>query len=231
MKIKAGLAALLIAGAGAVPAGAQDWARTVAFEDGGHVIGNPEAETRIVEFMSYTCSHCAKFAREGEPAIRLAVVPTGNYAFEIRHLLRDPVDLSAALLAHCGDPAKFLMNHTAILARFEDWMERAQNATDAQKARWSFGSNAARRRAIASDLGFTEIMESRGYSRVEIDRCLSDETKASAMVEQSQADMESYGVRGTPSFAIDGELLDGVHSWQALEPVLRRIDLAKRSAD
>ena len=231
MKIKAGLAALLIAGAGAVPAGAQDWARTVAFEDGGHVIGNPEAETRIVEFMSYTCSHCAKFAREGEPAIRLAVVPTGNYAFEIRHLLRDPVDLSAALLAHCGDPGKFPMNHTGILARFDDWMERAQNATDAQKARWSFGSNAARRRAIASDLGLTEIMESRGYSRVEIDRCLSDETKASAMVEQSQTDMESYGVRGTPSFAIDGELLDGVHSWQALEPVLRRIDVAKRSAN
>ena len=231
MKIKAGLAALLIAGAGAVPAGAQDWARTVAFEDGGHVIGNPEAETRIVEFMSYTCSHCAKFAREGEPAIRLAVVPTGNYAFEIRHLLRDPVDLSAALLAHCGDPAKFLMNHTGILARFDDWMERAQNATEAQKARWSFGSNAARRRAIASDLGLNEIMEGRGYSRVEIDRCLSDETKASAMVEQSQSDMESYGVRGTPSFAIDGVLLDGVHSWRALEPVLRRIDLAKRSAD
>ena len=231
MNIRAGLAALLIACGSAMPAAAQDWARTVAFEDGGHVIGNPDAETRIVEFMSYTCSHCAKFARDGEPAIRLAVVPTGNYAFEIRHLLRDPVDLSAALLAHCGDAAKFPMNHAAILARFEDWMERAQNATEAQKARWSFGSNAARRRAIASDLGFTEIMEGRGYSRVEIDRCLSDETKASAMVEQSQADMESYGVRGTPSFAIDGELLDGVHSWQALEPVLRRIDVAKRSAN
>ena len=226
MKTWLGLGALVLTAA--APATAQNWNRTVEFENGGHVVGNPEADTRIVEFMSYTCSHCASFAREGEPAIKLTVIPTGNYTFEIRHLLRDPVDLTAALLTHCGDPSRFMMNHTAIMSRFDDWMATARKTTDAQRSRWQFGSHAARRRAIASDLGFTEIMEGRGYTRPEIDRCLADDTKAEAMVEQSQADAQTYGLTGTPSFVIDGKLQDGVHSWNTLEPVLKRIDLERR---
>ena len=208
----------------------QNWSQTVTIEDGGHVVGNPDAATRIVEFMSYTCSHCADFAREGEPAIKLAVVPSGHFAFEIRHLLRDPVDLTAALLAQCGDTDKFVQNHAAIMARFDDWMGAARRATQAQQSRWYFGSHSARRRAIASDLGFYSIMEGRGYTRPQIDRCLSDDVKAEALVRQSQVDTEKHGLRGTPSFVVDGELLDGVHDWAGLEPVLRRIDMARREA-
>ena len=47
------------------------------------------------------------------------------------------------------------------------------------------------------------------------------------MAEQSAADSQAYGVRATPSFMVDGELLDGVHGWDTLEPVLRAKDLAK----
>ena len=76
---------------------------------------------------------------------------------------------------------------------------------------------AARRRAIASDLKFYDIMLGRGYDRPALDRCLSDETLARRIAEQSAADSTEWGVRGTPSFAIDGTLLAGTSTW----PVLR----------
>lgn len=206
----------------AAPEGA--WATAVESSDGGHVIGNPKADTRLVEYMSYTCSHCAEFARTGDAAIKLFLVPRGEVSFEIRHMLRDPIDLTAALLTHCGEPAKFPGNHQAIMARHDDWMATARKATQAQRTRWSFGTHSARWRAIASDLGFYEIMEARGYGRAELDRCLSDQGTANTLAETSARDVETLGIPGTPSFVLDGKLLEGVHSWDALKPVLEKLD-------
>ncbi len=59
----AGLAVLTAAAT--VPAQSQqrDWTRTAAATpEGGYLIGNPAAATRIVEYASYTCPHCAHFA-------------------------------------------------------------------------------------------------------------------------------------------------------------------------
>ena len=231
MKTKtAMIAALALAGAGtlALSASAQDrpmlpggnWAGMLDETDGGHRFGNPEAKTKLVEFMSYTCSHCATFAREGDGAIKLTLVPTGRFSYEIRHLIRDPIDLTATLLTHCGDPKKFGGNHEAIMYRYDEWIEKARQTTQAQRSRWQFGSLSARFQAIASDLDFYDIMETRGYERAEIDQCLTDEAKASALADRSAADAERYGITGTPSFVLDGELLEGTHDWSALEPQL-----------
>lgn len=206
-------------GASAKPAFV-DFARKVTLNDGGHVLGNPEAETKIVEFMSYTCSHCYDFSRTGEGIIKLALVPNGNVSYEIRHLLRDPVDLTATLLTHCGEVSDFPANHEAIMSKHPEWMERARKTSQAQRTRWSFGTNAARWRAIASDLGFYDIMETRGYTRATLDRCLADGAKAQALAETSARDTETYQLQGTPSFVMNGKLLDGVYSWDALRPKL-----------
>lgn len=221
--------ALAAAGTLALSASAQDkpadapkgnWMNMVTETDGGHLLGNPKAGTRLIEFMSYTCSHCAHFAQDGDGAIKLVYVPTGRMSFEIRHLVRDPVDLTAAMLTHCGDAKKFPLNHQAFMARHSVWMDKARKTTQAQRSRWQFGTLGARLQAIASDLDFYDIMESRGYGRAEVDKCLTDEAKANMIAEKSRADVQAYQLRGTPSFVLDGELLDGTHSWADLRPKL-----------
>ena len=197
-----------------------NWLVTIAENDNGHVLGNPQARTRLVEYMSYTCSHCADFAREGEGAVKMVYVPTGKVSFEIRHLLRDPIDLTAAMLTHCGEAQKFPANHTAIMHKQAEWIKAARATTQAQRARWQFGSNASRRQAIASDLGFYDIMENRGYSRVELNRCLADDIKANALAETSARDIAAHDLKGTPTFLINGKVLDGVYSWPELQPAL-----------
>jgi protein-disulfide isomerase len=231
VKIKSlAMAALALIGASTLALGANaqerlmkpggNWAGMLQASDGGHLFGNPEAEKKLIEFMSYTCSHCAEFARKGDAAIKLSYVPTGKISYEVRHLIRDPVDLTAALLTHCGDEKKFGGNHEAIMYRFDEWMDKARNATQAQRSRWQFGTNSARFQAIASDLDFYEIMETRGYRRADLDRCLSDEAKAKALADTSAADVAKYQLTGTPSFVLDGKLLEA-HDWPSLEKRLK----------
>lgn len=197
-----------------------NWNATVAEVNQGHVIGNPEAETALTEYISYTCGHCADFARQGDPVIKLAFVHSGNLKLEVRHLLRDPIDLTAAMLAHCGAESKFPLNHSAFMTSQATWLGKAQNATEGQVQRWSNPDRAAARRALANDLGFYTLMEQRGYQRGNLDRCLNDEAKAQSLVSTTMADVKRLGLTGTPSFLLNGELLQGVHSWQALEPHL-----------
>ena len=99
-------------------------------------------------------------------------------------------------------------------------MDKARNATQAQRSRWQFGTNSARFQAIASDLDFYEIMETRGYRRADLDRCLSDEAKAKALADTSAADVAKYQLTGTPSFVLDGKLLEA-HDCPSLEKRLK----------
>ncbi len=187
--------------------------------DAGYRIGNPAAKVRLTEYVSYTCPHCAAFTREGEGALELAYVQPGKVQLEIRHMLRDPIDLAAAMLAHCGPPTRFLQNHKAFLLGQDQWIGPMLSASSAQRQRWTV-PGAAGRRAIASDFHFYDLMERRGYSRVEADRCLADEAMARKLAAASDKDWKLPGVVGTPSFAINGVILAGTAGWSTLQPQL-----------
>jgi len=207
-------------GQSASQSASRDWNTVVVETDGGHRIGNPQAAAKLTEYISYTCPHCAQFAKQGEPALKLGYIGNGRVSLEIRHLLRDPVDLTVAMLVNCGPAAKFPQNHSAFMLAQDDWIAPLGNATASQRQRWTTGDMAARRRAIAADFGFYAIMERRGYTRTEADRCLNDEATAERMAETAAADWKKPGIGGTPAFALDGAVLAATHSWDALEPQL-----------
>ena len=218
-----GVALALVAGAVAAqtkPA-ARNWNTTVTVTpDGHHVLGNPAAKVRLTQFVSYTCPHCADFEAQADAQLRLSFVATGKGAVEVRNFVRDPVDLTAALLTNCGPASKFFLNHTAFLRSQDKWIGPLANPSPAQRARWTSGTFAQRTRAIATDFKFYPIMASRGYTRQQIDKCLADEALANRLAAQTHEAQNKLSVSGTPSFAIDGDLLAGTHSWAALRPQL-----------
>ncbi|MXO58367.1 thioredoxin domain-containing protein [Altererythrobacter salegens] len=213
------LAALLVA---AVPltAVAQNWLGTYAVTAAGHRIGNPNATTKLVEYVSYTCPHCGEFYKEADATIKLSLVQTGKASVEVRHIIRDPVDLAATVLVNCGDPAKFWGNHDMFFARQDRWTTTWQLTLPSQRQRWQSGPVADRMRAIASDLDFYGMMESRGYSRVELDKCLTDEKAIEALSKKTDAVADAAGVNSTPSFALNGKVLQGVHTWGQLQTAI-----------
>lgn len=185
--------------------------------EGGMLLGNPQAPLKLVEYMSYTCPHCAHFEAEGVPRLRLTVVADGKVSLEVRNFLRGPVDMAVALLTHCAPPPRFFALHSAFLHRQEEWVLRQQGLSQAQFSRWESGEDAARMRAIASDLKLYDIAESHGIGRVAADRCLSDKAEMQRLAEQS-AQGARLGITGTPMFLLNGTLLNGTYDWSMLEP-------------
>ena len=214
-------AAFLAIGAAPAPAPRGNWQAVVAVTPtGSHTLGNPAAAVKLVEYVSYTCPHCAHFQRESEGPLRIAYVQPGKVQVEVRHLVRDPIDMTAALLTNCGPANRFFANHNMFLQSQDSWLARANTATPAQRARWTTGPNAARLRAIAGDFGFYAMMAQRGYDRPTLDRCLADEAMAKRLA-ASTAKAGELGVQGTPSFFLNGVLLAGTYDWSSLDAQLQ----------
>ncbi|MFA7585947.1 MAG: thioredoxin domain-containing protein [Novosphingobium sp.] len=218
------IAALAIAAAFSVAAtkpAPRNWNATVAeTSEGGHRLGNPDAPARLVEFVSYTCPHCAAFEKRADSAMRLAYVTPGKLSVEIRPFIRNPVDLAVTLLTTCGAPARFFLNHTAFMRSQDRWIAPLATASTVRQQRWQTGDFASRMRHIATDLRLYDIIATRGYDRQTADRCLTDEAKARRLAERT-AEAEALGVAGTPSFMLNGVLLAGTHDWQTLDPQIR----------
>ena len=208
------LAAAVLLNVGAAP----NWMNTVVKTQGGHRLGNPDAKVKLIAFESYTCPHCAAFEHEAGGPIKLDFVQPGNLSYEVRHFVRDPVDLTAAMLTECVAPGKFFDAHRALFMSFNNWAPLMGSASKAQRDRWIATDRAAARRAIASDFGFYTIMASEGLTRVQADKCLGDATLAKRLADQTKADADEYGILGTPSFALDGVLLLATSQWTVLRP-------------
>ena len=88
----------------APPAGG-DWTKMVTnTPQGGVLMGNPNADVKIVEYGSLTCPHCAVFAEKGAPQLIYNYVKTGRVSYEFLNFLRDGLDMALPLVAHCAGP-------------------------------------------------------------------------------------------------------------------------------
>ena len=186
---------------------------------GGHVVGSPAAKIHLIEYMSYTCPHCAHFNADGMPPLVADYIVPGKVSLEIRHLLRDPLDATVAQLTNCAPPARFLALHEDMLAEQDKWMLLAQQSTEAQQKRWFTGDTPTRMRAIAADLHLYEIAARHGVDHAAADRCLADKALSDRLVAQTQASAKA-GIEGTPGFVIGDLALAGTASWGVLKPQL-----------
>ena len=213
----AGMAALGFA----QPAMTQNAIAQVAETDAGHQVGAPDATVSLIEFFSYTCPHCGVFAREGDGPLQIAYIMPRKVKVEYRPMIHDPVDLTLTMMVDCAGPENFVHYHSAVMARQTKWLARAHEASQGERELWSqAGTEASARRTIASSLNLYDIFAGRGLRQTTLDQCLSNQTKANELMMAANENRTTFGRIGTPSFAIDGVLLDGVHRWADLQPFL-----------
>lgn len=204
----------------ASPALAQkvDWTkRTSMSAIGGYVIGNPDAKTRLVEYISYTCSHCADFTNKAEAPLKVNWISKGALNVEVRNAVRDRFDLTAALLARCGGPTKFFGNHHALFANYATWMKQV-TAYDAKERPPVTIDEAID--DIASSTGLYALMRKRGFKQAQLKTCLADTSAREKVLAMTQEAWEGIKISGTPSFVVNGRVLPEVHEWQGLEAAL-----------
>lgn len=200
------------------PAPKQNWNATVTQQgNGAFTLGNPNAKVKLAEYVSYTCPHCANFHKQADPALRLTYVPQGKISITVQQYLRNPVDVTVAMLTNCGDPKRFFARHNAFMSTQDKWLGKMERFSESQTKRWTTGAIPTRLRAIASDFDFYSVMTGSGYTRAQVDQCLADTATMKRLEGQTKAAID-LGVEGTPSFALDGILLSGTHDWKALAP-------------
>lgn len=208
----------------AAPAAAQqrgrDWTQVVSTTpQGGFRMGNPNAPVKVVEFLSLTCPHCAAFAAEGAPPLIRNYVRTGRVSLEYRNFVLNGLDLAAAAISRCAAPNRyFALNHELFATR-DTWMGRIGAMTPAQRQGMRGLDPVQTIRRTIAIAGLDAIAARHGVTAAQANRCVTQ--AALDRLTQMQQAGSNFGVTGTPTFAINGQIAGTAHDWASLEPMLR----------
>lgn len=199
-----------------------DWSDMYSVtEAGGYLQGNPDAPVKLVEYGSYTCPACANFDQTGVEPLVENYVKSGRVSYEYRNYVRDPLDITAAVLARCGPVESFFPMTHALFAQQRVWAAQGQQALAAQGQQLQALPAGERSKAIAEASGLLAFATQRGLPSAKAEACLADESNAAKLVEIANVANQDYDIPGTPTFLLNGTRVDGASQWDGLEPILK----------
>lgn len=176
-------AVLVAAVAGALPLAAR--AQTGVAP--GHTLGRPDAPVTVVEYVDFGCSACARFAREAWPALRRDYVETGRVRWRVV-----PIDFgfrhgeAAARTAECAaEQQHFWPVHDALFEHRDGWV----GADDPRPA--------------------LQALALRAGADADLLRACLDADRPDARIDAGTAAARDAGIRGTPTFFVNGRLVQG----------------------
>ncbi len=197
------------------------WLQTITASDaGGFIIGNPAAATKVIEYASYTCSHCAAFEANDAPTLKAEFVANGKTSFEIRNLVRDPVDLTLAILARCGGKGRFFGTHQFLMANQTTIMSRQSALTEATQQKLETQDFVGFMKGAFQELQLGPLIAQRGITAVQAKACLADPAALALMMKMTDEAIGPLGLDGTPSFLVNGRVAENVADLNGLRPLL-----------
>jgi protein-disulfide isomerase len=212
------LALPLISAAPAVP----NWAGTVIqAANGAYVMGNPKAKVRLVEYISYSCSHCAHYMGESKDLLKRDYIAKGTVAVEFRNAVRDQFDMTAALLARCGGARRFFGNTELLLGTQDVWLGKAQAFINANGARLQKMNPNEGFKVVMRGVGLDGIMRTRGFTPPQLDQCLVNKPNQDRIVAMTTEAWQVAKIGGTPAFKVDGVMLSDAGSWPIVEGAIK----------
>lgn len=205
-----------------------DWTQMVTkTADGGMLMGNPNAKVKVVEFSSMTCPHCAHFAENGAPKLISNYVKTGQVAFEFRNFVRDPLDITMALIARCnGAGPQFFTMTDALFKEQKALFERVQAAPPAELQQLANLPPSQQFQRYATYAGLPAFVAQRGLPSAKTAQCLANQAETEKLVQMNSDAVSNYQIQGTPTFLINNKVVDmpGVAEdkvWETLEQRIR----------
>lgn len=204
------------------PPASGDWSSVVSqTPEGGYLMGNPNAPVKLVEFGSMTCPHCADFDANATKPLVEDFIKTGRVSFEYRNFVRDPLDMTASLIARCGGPERFFPLTHAMFADQDNWFAKVQSLPADRLQALSTLPPQQQFVAMGEASGLQQWAAMRGVPSAKAKQCLSNEEEVNRLVQMNSEAVSTYSIPGTPSFLINGELVEGASDWTTLEPKLR----------
>ena len=148
------------------------------------VLGDEAAPVTVIEYASFTCSHCAAFHADTWPRFKAEYVDTGKVRFILREVYFDRFGLWASMTARCGGADAFYALADQFLKHQEVWARAPEGQ-------------------ISNEI--QKIGRLNGLSADQLNACLSDQDYAKALIETYQQNAAADDVTSTPTFIINGE--------------------------
>jgi protein-disulfide isomerase len=200
-----------------------DWSTVVsATPEGGFVMGNPNAKLKLIEYGSLTCPHCREFDEKGVPLLISNYVKTGLVSWEFRNYVRDAFDLTASLIARCNGAKSFFPLARAFYKVQDVWVDKIRNTPQDQIEQLQNLPPNRQFVELAKVADFPNWAAARGVPVAKTNQCLADENTVNKLVQMtSDATTQFPDFPGTPTFILNGHMLEKTATWVELEPQLR----------
>ena len=188
----------------ATPPAGQQWSDVIVpTNEGGLVMGNPNAPVKVVEYGSLSCPHCAKLSQDGMEKIAGTYVKSGKVSYEFRSFAIHPQDIQLTMLVRCAPtPAASFGLVEQLFANYDPLIKILEaNATKVQAVQ----SQPMPQRLITTSnlLGYTDFFSARGLSVEAQNKCLADTASATKVAKESEA-ISGKGIESTPTVFING---------------------------
>jgi protein-disulfide isomerase len=164
-------------------------------------LGPTDAKVTIIEYGSLTCPHCAAFNREEFPKIKSEYIDTGKVRYIFREFPRDPKDAAGAMLARgiAGDDcAKYFAVVDILFRQQNEFLEKTTET-------------------------LTRIGRQAGLSQQAVEACLRDQALLDKLTADRKFAVEVLKIPGTPTFFINGEMIDGVPPYEEFDKRIKAL--------
>ena len=177
-------------------------ASVLEIKDNDFVIGDKDAPITIIEYASMSCSHCASFHNSTLNDLKTEYIDTGKVRFVFRDFPFNYPALLGSMMMRCipNEVRYDYMNALYLLQK--SWVVR-ENATTMQE--------------------LYKIMQSGGMTKNEFDACYSDEQLENEILEGVIAAQKEFNIRSTPSFLVNGKLIEGNKSIKEFRQIIDKI--------
>jgi len=148
------------------------------------ILGDPSAPVEIIEYASFTCSHCARFQATVKPRLVAEQIETGQAKFIFREVYFDRPGIWASLMARAAGANRFFAVSDLLYERQRDWLS-GDPAEISQNLR--------------------KIGKIAGMQEEALEEAFSDAAKAEALVAWQETNLARDGVNATPTVFVDGK--------------------------
>tara|TARA_B100001029_G_C14885059_1_gene352149 strand:+ start:58 stop:666 length:609 start_codon:yes stop_codon:yes gene_type:complete len=165
-------------------------------------IGDTNAPITIIEYASMSCSHCANFHNNTLEKLKIEYIDTGKVKFVFRDFPFNYPALLGSMMMRCipNDLRYTYMN--ALYKLQKTWVDRENSVTKQE---------------------LYKIMQSGGMTKEDFEACISNVDIENEILTGLMLAQKEFNIRSTPSFLVNGELIEGNKSIKEFRQIIDKI--------
>ena len=166
------------------------------------VIGNEDAKITIIEYASLSCSHCADFHVNTLETLKKEYIDTGKVKMVFRDYPFNYPALLGSMVLRCI-PENYRYDYMNALFKLQlDWVNKKNKKTIQE---------------------LYKIMQSGGMTKEEYDACIYNTELENEILEGVMEAQNQFNIKSTPSFIINGKLIEGNKSIKEFRQIIDKI--------